>query len=545
MTKYPVKYVIVSAPAFKTILQPFIQWKIKKGFTVVEAYTDNSAVGTTTTSIKAYIKGLYDAGTTTNPAPTFVLFVGDIAQIPTFTGTTDNSHVTDLNYCEYTSDYMPEIYYGRFSATSTTELQPQIDKTLQYEQYTMPDPSFLGNCVMISGNDEEGGTYSLTNGDGQINYGTTNYFNTAHGLTSYTYLYATSSSNASVIRQKISDGVCFANYTAHGDWDRWYNPSFTVSNVASMTNTNKYPLMIGNCCLSNKFNASSACFGEALLRASGKGAVGYIGASNSSLWDEDFYFGVGYRSTISANPTYSATALGEYDRVFHDHSEAFSDWYTTMDQMIYAGNLAVTQSGSSDYKYYWEIYCLMGDPSLMIYFGVPSALTATYDPIVTGQTTFTVNTQPYAYVAISQSGVLYGAALADASGVAVIPITPFSAMGTADVVATKQNRSPFISTVSIGTVSCAEYNENNNTLSCYPNPFNSSTTINYSLKNTSDVSIKIYNITGQQVAVVYDGKNIQAGTYSATYNADGLKAGIYHCVLTIGNKVLTQKLILR
>ncbi len=113
LTKYPVKYVIVSDPMFQTTLQPFIEWKIRKGFKVIEAYTNNPAVGTTTTSIKAYLQGLYNAGTATDPAPSFVLFVGDVAQIPSWQG---SGHVTDLKYCEYTNDNFPEIYYGRFSA---------------------------------------------------------------------------------------------------------------------------------------------------------------------------------------------------------------------------------------------------------------------------------------------------------------------------------------------------------------------------------------------------------------------------------------------
>ncbi|NTW33790.1 MAG: T9SS type A sorting domain-containing protein, partial [Bacteroidetes bacterium] len=140
--------------------------------------------------------------------------------------------------------------------------------------------------------------------------------------------------------------------------------------------------------------------------------------------------------------------LGSYDRIFHDHGEDFGDWYATQDQMIFAGNLAVTQSGSSETEYYWEIYHLMGDPSLMVYFGVPPVLNATYIPIIPlGSTTFTVNTEPYAYVAVSMENILYGAAIADNLGVANITITPFETPGTANVVATKQNRSPFISTV--------------------------------------------------------------------------------------------------
>jgi hypothetical protein len=447
VTKYPVKYVIVSDPAFQSALQPFVQWKTKKGFTVIEAYTNNPAVGTTTTSIKNYLQGLYNAGTPSDPAPSFVLFVGDVAQVPSFNGTT-GSHVSDLYYCEYTGDFLPEVYYGRFSATSLTELQPQINKTLEYEQFLMPDPSFLGKCVMIAGQDPTNGPLY---GDGQINYGTSTYFNTAHGLTSHTYLYAVSGSSAAQIIQNVSDGVGFANYTAHGSSYGWADPSFSISDIAGLQNTHKYPLMIGNCCLTNTFDGD--CFGEELLRANNKGALGYIGGSNSTYWDEDYWWGVGYK-TVVVNPTYSASSLGSYDRTFHDHGEHFGEWYASQDQMIFAGNLAVTQSGLSSSDYYWEIYHLMGDPSLMVYFGVPPALTATYTPLIPlGSTTFTVNTEPYAYVAVSMNGILHGAALADLLGVANVPLSSFTVPGTADIVATKQNRAPFISTVTVATPS--------------------------------------------------------------------------------------------
>jgi len=493
VTKYPVKYVIVSDSVFKSALQPFIQWKTKKGFTVVEAYTDDSLVGTTTTSIKNYLEGLYNAGTASNPAPSFVLFVGDVAQIPAFAGTGNGGgHVTDLYYCEYTGDYIPEIYYGRFSASTVADLQPQIDKTLEYEQYLMPDPAFLDSVVMIAGVDDgsqaDGGNSELY-GNGQINYGTSNYFNLAHGLNSDTYLWPTSNSStaSSSIIADISKGVGFANYTAHGSPDGWYNPSFSVSDVAGLQNNHKYPLMVGNCCQTNTFN-NSVCFGEALLRASGKGAVGYIGASNYSYWDEDYWFATGYR-TVVENPTYSATSLGAYDRTFHDHSEKFGDWFTTMDQMIFAGNLAVTQSGSSLMQYYWEIYCLMGDPSLMIYFGVPPALTATYNSLLPiGTNSFTVNTEPYAYVAVSMSGVLYGAALADSSGVAIVPLNPITIPGTASVVATKQNRSPFIDSVYVANPS-GPYVVYNSEL-IHDISGNNNGQADYSEKITLDVNLK-------------------------------------------------------
>jgi hypothetical protein len=541
LTQYPVKYVIVAPPMFQAALQPFVQWKTKKGFTVVEAYTNNPLVGTTTTSIKAYLQGLYTAGTVSDPAPSFVLFVGDVAQIPAFPGTTD-SHVTDLYYCEYTGDFLPECYYGRFSANDTSELNPQIRKTLEYEQYLMPDPSFLGNCVMISGQDESGGTYSLLNGDGQINYGTTYYFNPAHNMNSHTYLYATSGTSAAAIINNVSAGCAFANYTAHGSPDGWYDPAFSISDIAGLTNAHKYPLMVGNCCLTNKFD-DALCFGEALLRANNKGAIGYIGGSNSSYWDEDYWWGVGYK-TVAANPTYSAANLGSYDCTFHDQGEAFANWFVTQGQMISAGNLAVTQSGSSLTGYYWEIYHLMGDPSLMIYFSVPPAITATYNPQVNiGDTTFTVDTEPYAYIGISQNGILHGVALADIHGSAVIHCTAFTTAGIANVVVTKQNRAPKIDNIIVTAVNEISTSENGS-LTCYPNPVADNALINYTVNHNGDVSIVLFNSFGQKVRTLVLDANKSKGVYSVTLDARGLSDGIYYCILNSDNNIITRKLVI-
>lgn len=441
---YPVTYLIISDPMFQSQLQPFIEWKTKKGFHVIEAYTNDPQVGSTTFSIKSYIQGLY-----TNPGPgiqppSFVLFVGDIDQVPTYTGVAAG-HVTDLYYCEYTNDNFPEIYYGRFSAQNTTQLQPQIDKTLMYEQYTMPDPTYLNECVMIAGMDA---SFGPTHGNGQINYGTQNYFNETNGLFSHTYLYPESGSNAAAIRQNISDGVCYANYTAHGSPSGWADPEFTVGHIPQMTNVDQYALLVGNCCSTSEYQVNE-CFGEALLRAEDKGSLGYIGASNSTYWDEDYYWGVGVGPITGNPPSYSQTTLGAYDRTFHTHGEDRDDWYTTMDQMIFAGNLAVSESGSSLAKYYWEAYCLMGDPSLMVYFSEPPAMTVTYQPLLPlGTTSFTIATgEPFSYVAISMNGILYGAMQADESGQAVMILEPILVPGMADVVVTTQNRQPFIGTV--------------------------------------------------------------------------------------------------
>jgi len=442
----PVKYVIVSDPMFETVLQPFIEWKTMKGFNVIVAYTDQ--IGTTTTAIKTYLKNLYD-----NPAdgisPSFVLLVGDVAQIPAFS----NGHATDLYYAEYTGDRLPEVFIGRFSAETIEELQPQIDKTLEVEKFEMPESTYLENVVLVAGVD---GTYASKWGNGAINYANTYYTNEENNITSYFYLYndasgvmSSNSSGASEsIRNYISAGISLGNYSAHCSSSGWSNPAFSTNQIDALTNEHMYPLLIGNCCESNKFNVND-CFGEKILMAENKGAVGYIGGSDLTYWDEDFWWAVG-ASSIVVNPIYNSEKLGAYDRSFHLNGEAKEDWYLTQGQMNVAGNLAVEASSSPRKTYYWEIYHLMGDPSLTPYVSIPEVLVASYNTeIIMGSSSFQVLAEEDAYVALSKDGTLLDASLVGASGIVDLAFEELSDVGNIDIVITKQNRQPVIDQIEI------------------------------------------------------------------------------------------------
>ena len=313
-----------------------------------------------------------------------------------------------------------------------------------YEKYEMPDPAYLEEVVMIAGMDSSHGS---TWGNGQINYGTENYFNLAHGITSHTYLYPNSGSNSANIIQNVSDGVGYINYTAHGNSTSWSDPSFTIANINSLQNSGEYCLAVGNCCLTNKFEVTT-CFGEAWLRAEDKGAIGYIGGTNSTYWDEDYWWGVGAGAVVS-NPTYSSTGLGVYDGLFHDNGEEFAEWTTTTGAIIWRGNMAVTEGGGS-INYYWEIYSIMGDPSLEAYLGLPAVNAANYPAVIfLGVTTIQVSAEPYSYVSLTKDGEIHGTALIDDSGVVDLEFDSFTTPGLASLVITKQNNQPIIAEVEV------------------------------------------------------------------------------------------------
>lgn len=525
ITTYPVKYVIISDPAFQSALQPLVQWKTKKGFMVVEGYTNDPAVGNTTASIHAYLQDMYD-----NPidgiVPTYLLIVGDDGQVPSFN---NGNHLSDMYFCEFDGggDFYPEMYYGRFSAINAGDVEAQVHKTLTHEQYTFSDPSFLDEVVLVAGVDA---SMAPTYGNGQINYGTDNYFNTAHGLTVYNYLYGSGTpitsdmpgASAAIIAD-VSAGVGFANYTAHCGSSGWSDPSFSTSDVPGLQNNDEYGFVIGNCCQSNKFDVP-VCFGESLLRANNKGAVGYIGGSNNTYWDEDFWWAVG-NDSISANPTYAGTGLAMFDCMMHENGEQQEDWFITAGQLIHSGNLAVTQAGGAE-QYYWEIYHLMGDPSLMPYIGVPTTLTVTHDIAVpVGVSTFTVITEENAYVAISMGGQLLDAQFADFTGIVDLNFPPISSVGTVDVVVTKQFKQPYIGSFQLGTTAVIDTEFD---FEIFPNPTMGS--FNLTFNDVINHEVEIYDNTGRVIEKMVDQKGMSlfdikkyaAGTYTIKVLPEGV-----------------------
>ncbi len=77
----------------------------------------------------------------------------------------------------------------------------------------------------------------------------------------------------------------------------------------------------------------------------------------------------------------------------------------------------------------------------------------------------------------------------------------------------------------------------------YPNPFNPSTTIEYQISSNSLVTLKIYNVLGQEVATLVD-KMESPGNYSVRFNADKLASGTYFYRLQTGEFAQTKKMLL-
>jgi hypothetical protein len=77
----------------------------------------------------------------------------------------------------------------------------------------------------------------------------------------------------------------------------------------------------------------------------------------------------------------------------------------------------------------------------------------------------------------------------------------------------------------------------------YPNPFNPSTKIKYSVPQSSNVVIKVFDVLGNEIETLTNEEK-SAGTYEITWNAIGLPSGVYFYQLRAGDYVNTKKMLL-
>jgi len=438
----PVTMVIITDTAFRKQLEPFFKWKIQKGFNLKVLYKGKGLAGNTYSQLKDTLTKIYNSSSETNPPPEYLLIIGDVNRVPYY-GT---GNVTDMYYGEFdgNGDYIPEMYVGRLPVADTTELKSVVHKIIQYEKFQFADTNrFYSGAIATAGNDAGYANYM----NGQIKYTISNYLTPANNIKENHFYYPQTDLNRqkdSIIKL-INTGTSFINYTGHGDATGWLHVNIKSADIPSFSNKNMYPFIVSNACRTAQFNISNS-LGNSMVVSSDKGSIGFIGCSNDSYWDEDYYWAVG-PGTITANPTYNGKGLGAFDRLFHTHSESPSDWYFTMGQINYAGNLAVSASTSSRKKYYWETYNVVGDPSVIPIIGKPRSFNISLpDTLPNGLKSLSLNIEPFAYIAVSHFDKLWDASYASASGSVVLDM-PGLSNDSCLVVITGQNRYPIIKTI--------------------------------------------------------------------------------------------------
>ncbi len=326
------KYLIITAPTFETGMQQFVTNKISKGFQV-DLFNTN-ITGTTATDIKNFIQQRYNDPST---KPEYVLLVGDVAQIPAWTGSGAGSPKTDVNYVQLEGgDYFADAFIGRFSISTAAELQNAINKSLYME-------NLIGTLVKKN-------IYMASTDNYQISEGTHNYIIDQYfGPAGYTNLKLYTHTYGATTQQLINalnDNQIFAIYSGHGSETSWADgPPLNQQQVRDLNNT-WYPFVYSFACVTGSYHLTE-CFGETWLRT-GNGASTFYGSSVNSYWDEDDILEKRLFKAMFEDGLTRVTPMFDMAKIY---------------LVNYYGGVIGT--GTTTLRYV-EMYNLMGDPSMPV-----------------------------------------------------------------------------------------------------------------------------------------------------------------------------------
>jgi hypothetical protein len=413
----PIEYVIVVHDDFYDAILPLADWRHLKGHHTTVVKTSEIPGGNTKQNIKAYIQDAYDNW----PAPpTYVLLVGDTQYIDYWVGVGSNSPATDLYYVtmDGPDDWDPDIWIGRFSCTSASQVTNLVNKTVDYERYDLASGTdWVKKAVFMASCDNS----SITEGTHEY---VINEYLDPRGYYSQR-LYCTQGATANDVSAALNEGRSLCIYSGHGSVTSWSDgPPYNGGHVNALQNTDKLPLVHSYACDTGRYSA--ACFGENWINAPGRGALVFWGSSVTSYWGEDdilekgafeAFFGEGY--TWACGVTHRAM-------------------YHLLDHYGPGGST----------RRYFEMYNILGDPAVDFWTEPPTELSVSHPAAIPiGLPTVSVSVSESrdpvedALVSVVKADEgLHVTGRTDAAGQAMISLDPVPMLtGSLDVTVTKHD----------------------------------------------------------------------------------------------------------
>lgn len=413
----PGTLIVLSPPEWYNTLLPYLQWKRQQGFSVEWIPAEVRQRDT----LRHRLLQRYLSDNPLCQSQNYLLLVGDVDRIQSFVGQHTpaglNNHATDLYYGEYTGDYLPEALVGRLSVADSQQLQVLLNKLIAYEKGLLwHDADADGKVLLVAGNENTPPAPTTTNG--QVNYLRALAASRHPSLYAHC-LYNTDTTDYDSLPHLLQQHFSLVSYTGHGLRSGWQYPPLTGFMLDTLQGLSPN-VWVNNCCLSNAYDG--LCFGEQLLR-NPDGPVGVIGASNETLWNEDFYWAVGAKYPPTLSPDREGEP-GAFDALLSDVDIPSRLDLPTLGHMLYNGCRAVTLAGSLFDAFYWETYCLLGDPTMIPFLSAPDSLwmTIPFDTLLAGTTLLELSASPFARISVTADTLLLGTALADSTGHAVIPL---------------------------------------------------------------------------------------------------------------------------
>ncbi|MEI6764544.1 MAG: C25 family cysteine peptidase [Bacteroidota bacterium] len=362
------KMLVVCYDAFMSDMQPFVDWKNDEG--VPTEMVSVTTAGGTATNIKTYVTNYYNTN-----GLTFLLLVGDAAQLPTFTVAGGGSDPT-YGYL-VGNDHFQEIFVGRFSAENAAQVTTQVNRSISYELTPTMTPGKFNHCTAIGSDQGPGDNNEYDYQHQQVILAKLmNYTYTAEtALFDGTQASPDAAGNPTpaMVTADVNAGTGIITYTGHGADNAWGTTGFANTDVTSLTNTSMWPFILSVACVNGNFTAGT-CFAEAWMRYTYNGLpAGAVATFMSSI-------------NQSWNPP-----MASQDESVSILTEAYTNNIKrTYGGICVNGNLKMNDL-YSDYNMTdtWHIF---GDPSLMVRTANPMSMTVTHSPQINlGETSLAVN----------------------------------------------------------------------------------------------------------------------------------------------------------
>ena len=266
---------VICYDAWMSNVQPLVDHKNSIG--IVTTMVGVSSIGNNSTSIGNYIQDLYD---TSDLA--FVLLVGDATQIATPYASGGSA---DPTYALVDGgDHYPDIFIGRFSAENSSQVDTQVERTIEYELMPATLQEWFWRGVGIGSSEGAG-----IGDDGESD--TEHIENIRTDLLGCGYTHVDGfygySATATQVANAVNAGRGIINYCGHGSTYAWSTSGFSTTHVNALVNDNELPFIVTVACVNGQF-AGYTCFAEAWLRATHNGeptgAIGMYASSINQSW---------------------------------------------------------------------------------------------------------------------------------------------------------------------------------------------------------------------------------------------------------------------
>jgi len=375
--------------AWLSAMQPLVDWKNQMGVPC-EMVTVTDAGGSAA-NIKTYITNYYNTN-----GLTYVLLVGDAAQVPTLTGGGGSS---DPSFSLISGDNYADLFVGRFSAETIGDVETQVLRSVEYEKRPHAAGEWYHKGMGVASNQGPGD-------DGE--YDDEHLDNIRTDLLGFTYTEVDQiydpTGTAAMVTAALNEGRSIINYTGHGSTTSWSSTGFSNTHVNALTNDNMLPHIVSVACVNGQFNGYT-CYAEAWMRATNgtngepTGAIGAYMSSVNQSWNPPMDAQDEIVDLLVAGA--KRTVGGLY---FNGCGHMIDEYGSGGDEMFLTWNL-------------------FGDPSLRVRSDSPAPITVTHLPVIyPNMVTWDVGVMDgatpveEALCCLYHDGTIYASGTTDASG---------------------------------------------------------------------------------------------------------------------------------